>query len=235
MNAPRHVRSLVIAGILLGFAAGPSASPGQGVLTTIEVEQLVQSAQPDDHAWLRDHFRSLADRYPAEAREIRTWPAGFWPVRADAWPPTGPRTFAAASRSSPRSRVRRSASSPRSTTGWPPAAAHAPNDSARFEAGEGAEVAWAHDRGIHDLATTAATASDHRALETYFLNAHVAPQISQEEAWAERAGRIRTNERVERLQFAADVPLLLNLRHAGTSSTPPRVDAHRPFLVERQH
>ena len=62
------IRPLVIGTLamltLAGAATSQTASP---VLSTLEVQTLVASSEPGDHARLSAHFAALADRYAADA------------------------------------------------------------------------------------------------------------------------------------------------------------------------
>jgi hypothetical protein len=169
MKTSFHVRTIVIAGFAMGLAAGAAARIQEAILTTIEVRHLVQSTQPEDQARLRDHFTALADRYGAEAREHRAMARAFL---------VNPGRRVAANRASEHCKRLADLAAQSAETVRALAAHHGrlavgipstpPENSARFEAGEGAEVAWEHDKAIHDLAANARTVSDHRALETYF-------------------------------------------------------------------
>lgn len=171
MKPSIHIRTVAIAGLALGLVAGTAAWAQDEVLATIDVKRLVQSAQPEDQARLRDHFAALADRYAAEAREHTAMARAFV---------ANPSRRVAANRSSEHCQRLADLAAQSAETVRALAAHHGrlaaglpsapPDDSARFQAGEGAEVAWEHDKAIHDLAANARTAADHHALEAYFVD-----------------------------------------------------------------
>jgi hypothetical protein len=152
---------------LATHAAAQGAQPG--ILTNLEVRQLIARGEPADHARLRGHFTALADRYEAEAKQHKAMASAFIAspsvrVRAQSSADHCKRLerFATESAATVRELA---AHHGRLTTGTP---STAPSNSARFDAGEGARVAWAHEKEMHDLAANARTATDHRAIEEYF-------------------------------------------------------------------
>lgn len=169
MDTSTRFRTIVIAGFALGLAAGATAQTQDAVLTTIEVKRLVQSTQTEDQARLRDHFAALADRYGAEVREHQAMARAFQ---------VNPGRRVAANRASEHCKRLADLAARSAETVHALAAHHGrlavgmpstpPDNSARFDAGEGAEVVWEHDKAIHDLAANARSASDHRALEAHF-------------------------------------------------------------------
>lgn len=184
-----HLVSLAVPLALLAAVDTAAAqTPAPRILNVIELRQLVASAEPADHARLRDHFAALADRYAAEARAHTDMARAFL---------ASPSRRIAATRSSDHC-SRLAAVAAQSAETLRELAAHhdrlaaggpstAPDNSSRFEAGEGAEVAWEHDKAIHDLAANARTASDHRALETYFaeIERHYNQVVSEHLAMAQ--------------------------------------------------
>ena len=163
-----HFREMVIAGLAtLGLAAGAVAQERENLLTSIEVERLVASAQPGDYARLGDHFAALADEYAAQAGRniaLSRRQTGN-PNRRSGGNP-GP-VFA-----------RRAEIATESAAVTRELAAHygrlaagmvstPPANSARFVAGEGAPAP--NDAQLRELAAGARTPADHRSLEKYYL------------------------------------------------------------------
>ena len=140
-----------------------------GILTNLEVQQLVTRGDPADHARLRGHFTALADQYEADARQHNAMARAFL---------QNPGRRVAANRSGDHCKRLEALATQSAATVRELAAHHAnlaagvtstaPDNSARFEAGEGARVVEAHDKEIHDLAAKASTPADHRAIEEYF-------------------------------------------------------------------
>ncbi|MBI4486436.1 MAG: hypothetical protein HY655_10535 [Acidobacteria bacterium] len=166
-----HFRGIAI-GLLAvaAFAAQAAAQTGEpGILTNLEVRQLVARGEPADHARLRTHFTALADQYEADAIQHNEMARAFV---------SNPGRRVVANRSSDHCKrlanlagqsaatVRELAAHHASLSAGIPSAA--PNNSARFEAGEGARVVEARDKEMHGLAANARTAADHRAIVEYF-------------------------------------------------------------------
>jgi len=152
---------------LTGGAAAQTRS--SAVLNALEVRTLVASADPGDNARLSAHFFALAERYTAEAREHSAMARAFIEspsvrIRARSSSDHCKRLANLATQSAATVREL-AAHHDRLAAGIP---STAPDNSARFEAGEGARVAWEHEKAIHDLAANARTAADHRAIEEYF-------------------------------------------------------------------
>ena len=163
-----HFRTTVIAGLaLLGLAAGAAAQGRENLLTSIEVKRLVATAEPGDHALLRDHFAALADKYATKARRdtvmARTLTGN--PNRRSGAAP-GSKFTRLAEQATKSAAIARelAAHHERLAAGLlstPPA------NSARFEAGEGAPAPT--ENQLRELAAGARTAADHRSLEEYYL------------------------------------------------------------------
>ena len=170
------MRSIYFRGIVIGllaigaFAAHAVAQGTQAaILTNLEVRQLIARGDPADHVRLRGHFTALADQYEAEAKQHKAMAGAFIAspsvrVRAQSSADHCKRLERLATESATTVREL-AAHHGRLATGTP---STAPSNSARFEAGEGARVAWAHEKEMHDLAANARTATDHRAIEEYF-------------------------------------------------------------------
>lgn len=67
---PIHFRWLLVGVFILLMTAGVATAqvPPSAVLNSFEVQRLVPSAEPIDHARLSAHFAALADQHAAEAR-----------------------------------------------------------------------------------------------------------------------------------------------------------------------
>jgi hypothetical protein len=162
-----YLRTVIATGLLVfGVAAGAVAEDKTRLLTSIDVKRLVASAQPADHASLRDHFSALAEKYDREAQRDRE--------------------FARVLNGHPNRRfgggvnakfTRLADSAARSALTLREVAAHhgrlsmgepslAPGDGARFEAGEGAPAPT--EKQLKELAAGARTVVDHRVLADYY-------------------------------------------------------------------
>ena len=166
-----HFRGTAIG--LLAFAAFATQVSAQGtqsgILTGLEVRQLIARGEPADHARLRGHFLALADQYEADAKQHNAMAGAFIAspsvrVRAQSSADHCKRLERLAKDSA--ATVRELAAHHERLAARTPSTA--PKNAARFEAGEGARVAWEHEKEIHDLTANARTAADHRAIEEYF-------------------------------------------------------------------
>ena len=169
--APIRFSGIAIGLFTIAALATQAAAQGtqSGILTNIEVRQLIARGDPADHARLRGHFTTLADQYDADARQHNAMARAFL---------LNPGRRVAANRSSDHCKRLEDLAAQSAATVRELAVHHgrlaagipstAPNNSAPFEAGEGARVAWNHEKEIHDLAANARTAADHRAIEEYF-------------------------------------------------------------------
>ena len=161
------LRTMVAAGaVLLGMATGATAGDN-ALLSIIEVKQLVSSAQPADHARLRDHFVALADQYATEARRdlnvARTLGAGS---TRRAGSGAGAKFIWLAEAASKSAGIVRELADHhgRLAAGLESAA---PKDGARFDAGEGAAAPTT--AVLEQLAARARTPADHGLLAEYYL------------------------------------------------------------------
>ena len=147
------------------FAANVAAqTPPSPILNTVELERLVSSNGPADHARLSAHFTALAERYTAEARRHTSMSKSFG---------GNPNRNLGSDMSAHCQRL--AALNTQSATTVKELAAHhealakgapslPPGDSARFEAGAPAPT----DAELDALAARANTPADHRALAEYF-------------------------------------------------------------------
>ena len=156
----------------LAFVASPGRVGAQttspAVLNSLEVQELVKRAQPEDHARLEVHYDALAEKYAAEAKSHAAM------GRAAIGSPIN-RT-AANSAADHCNRLEqlnlKSAETARELAAYhkgmaagktPPA----PRDAARFDAGAGAPAPTGEQ--IAALMAKAVSPTDHRAIQEYFL------------------------------------------------------------------
>jgi hypothetical protein len=174
----------------------PAQAAPSGILTNLEVKQLITRGEPADHARLRSHFTALADQYEADAKAHNAMARAFV---------QNPGRRVAANRSADHCRRLEALATQSAATVRELAMHHAtlaagfpsrpPSNSARFEGGEGARVVEVHDREIHDLAAKATTPADHRAIEEYFkslekrYNAEVSEHVAMAQAYRAAANR----------------------------------------------
>ena len=161
------LRTMAAAGaVLLAMATGATAGDN-ALLSTIEVQQLVASGQPADHARLRDHFVALADQYATDARRdinvARTLGAGST-RRAGSGAGAKFIWLAEAANKSAAIVHELADHHGRLAVGLESAA---PKDGARFDAGEGATVPT--PALLERLAARARTPADHGLLAEYYL------------------------------------------------------------------
>lgn len=164
----RHLRTLAIAALaLLGVAGSAVAQTSSAMLNTLEVRQLVARAEPGDHARLGAHFAALADEYTLEAERhtaMSTGMAGNPNRRAAAGPNAHCARLAELNTQAAATLRELAAHHERLAAGVP---STVPQDSARFESGEGAPEPT--DTELAALEAMARIPADHRALEEYFL------------------------------------------------------------------
>lgn len=166
-----YFRSIAIALMALGAFAAQATAQGSraAILTTLEVRQLIARGEPADHERLRGHFMALADQYAADAKQHNAMAAVFIAspsvrVRAQSSADHCKRLERLATQSAETLREL-AAHHEKLAAG---VASTPPKNAERFEAGEGARVAWQHEKEMHDLAANARTAADHGAIEEYF-------------------------------------------------------------------
>jgi hypothetical protein len=163
-----HLRSLAIAAAALVSLAGSVGAQERpsALLNSLEVKQLVERAEPADHARLTAHFSAVAERYTVEAKRHVSMSQSF----------TGnPRRDLGTGMSAHCKRLAdlntQSATAVREVAAYHEklaagAPATLPKDGARFQAGAGAPMPT--DNELNALAAKASTPADHRALEEYF-------------------------------------------------------------------
>jgi hypothetical protein len=162
-----RVRTIIAAGAaILGLSLGAAAQTSPALLNSLDVQRLVASNDPAANARLLDHFTALAATYEAEAREHSAMAQGF----------SGNPNHPAVGMSEHCKRLAEIATQEAATikeiaayhaqlaTG---AAATVPKNAAPYQAGKGATVPT--EAHLHELAMSARTPADHRALEEYYV------------------------------------------------------------------
>jgi hypothetical protein len=164
-----QIRSLSLAAFAFVAFAGNAAAQdkSQGLLNTLEVQQLVKRAEPGDNARLAAHFTALAERYAAEAKRHTSMAQSFVgnPSRNLGTGMSAHCKRLADLNTQSATELRELATyHQKLATG---ATAAPPAGGARFEGGAGAPVPT--DKELNAMAAKASTPADHRALEEYFL------------------------------------------------------------------
>jgi len=148
-----------------GTAIAQDRSPA--LLSSLEVQQLVQRGEPDDNARLAAHFTALGDRYTAEAAQHARM-ASAYTGNAGRSLGTGMSVHCkqlADLNTQSATEVRALATYHQKLASG--AAAARPAAGAGFEGGAGAPAPTRED--LNALAARASTPADHRSLEEYFL------------------------------------------------------------------
>ena len=158
------VMSALISLVLAASAVAQDKAPG--LLNALEVRQLLEHADPADHARLGVHFTVLGERYTAEAQRHRSMAQSF----------VGNPTRNLGSGMSAHCKRLADLNTQSASTVRELAAYHEklavgnlgtrPPNSSRFEGGAGAPEPT--ERELNVLAAKARTPADHRALEEYF-------------------------------------------------------------------
>ncbi len=155
-------------GLLISAPAAAAQESTAGLVSSLDVKQLIASGEPADHARLRDHFTALAARYDDDARRHESMGRAL----------TGnPNRGGGANLSAHCKRLAKLASESAAITRE--LAAHherlasgvpstAPSGGAAFEQGAGAP--GPREEQILELASGARTPADHRLLEEYFTD-----------------------------------------------------------------
>lgn len=178
------------------FQVAAQATPS-AILTNLEVKQFVARGEPADHAKLRAHYTALADKYEADAKQHTALANAFL---------VSPTRRVAANSSADHCKRLANLATQSATTLRQLAAHHdklavgiastAPKDGSKFESGEGARVAWQHDKEVHDLAANARTAADHGLIQEYFesVEKHYRTAVNEHTGMAQ-AYRVSPNRR----------------------------------------
>ena len=148
-----YSRTILAGAVLVVITTTAAAQDRTALLTSIEVRRLVASGQRDDDARLRDHFAALAEMYSAEAARHTTMARTLQ---------ANPNHALAVSPDAHQMRLAKLAATSAATVRELSVyygllasgiTSPAPNDSARFEAGEGAPAP--NDRQIAELVASA--------------------------------------------------------------------------------
>jgi len=164
-----HFHSLSIAAVAALMFVGSVAAQEKpsGLLNSLEVQQLVKRAGPNDNARLAAHFTALADRYAAEARRHQSMAQSFVgnPSRNLGTGMSAHCKQLADLNTKSATEVRELAAYHQKlasgVTATPPASG------TRFEEGAGASTPT--EQELDAMAAKASSPADHRALEEYFL------------------------------------------------------------------
>ncbi len=151
---------------ILMFAGTAAAQVTSPVRSTVEVQKLVASGEPDDNATLSAHFAALADRYAGEAKRHESMAKSFAgsPNRNTGAGMSVHCLKLAELNSQSATTLRELATHHKKLAGGMPSAP--PRDGARFQGGAGA--ARPTDQDLNSWAARANTPADHRALAEYF-------------------------------------------------------------------
>jgi hypothetical protein len=166
---PVHVRSLSLAAVaVLTFASSVSAQDTpSGLLSNLEVRQLVTRGDPEDHVRLSTHFAALAQRYKTEAQRHSSMLQAYTSnpkITQMAVSMSGHcRRLAELNTQSMATLRELAAYHAKLASGTP---ATPPKDGARFQGGAGAPEPT--ERELNVLAAKASTSAEHRGLEEYF-------------------------------------------------------------------
>lgn len=159
-----HLAALVMGALTL--SAGNTAAQTSPILNIVEVQKLVASETPVDHARLASHFTALADQSAGEARRHQTMARSFGgnPSRQLGTNMTAHCNRLAGLNTEAASTLRELAAHHNKLAAG--ASSTVSPKAAPYQSGKGARVPT--DKELSDLAAKAATAADHRALMEYF-------------------------------------------------------------------
>jgi hypothetical protein len=164
-----HIRSLAI--LAVAFLAAPGSLAAQdkptGLLNSVEVRQLVTRGEPADNARLGTHFTALAEQYAGEVKRHVTMSQNF----------VGNPNRNLGNAMSVHCKQLADLNTQSATTARELAAYHTklasgtpatpPAGGGKLQAGAGAPAP--SDRELSALAEKASSATDHKAIEDYFL------------------------------------------------------------------
>jgi gamma-glutamyl:cysteine ligase YbdK (ATP-grasp superfamily) len=221
-----QIHSLFAAfGLLALTSVAAAQDRPSGMLTTVEVRQLVQSGTPADSARLSAHFQALAQRYTAEAARHTSMAKSF----------TGNPNRNVGSGMSLHCRrlaelATESATTVRELADYhgklaAGAAGTPPAGGGRFEAGAGAPEPTAKD--LDALAAKASTPADHRALEEYFMT--LAKRYTAEAADHEALAPLYVGTRIP--QVGTNHQRLARLAREAAKEASAAADMHKQFAT----
>lgn len=149
--------------LFAGTALSQTALP---VLNTLEVQKLVASGEPADHARLSAHFAALSERYAAEAKRHEAMAKSFVgnPNRNTGGGLSAHCRKLAELNNQSAATLRELATYHQKLAGGTTSAP--PRDAARFEGGAGASKPT--EQELNALAAKVSTPAEHRALAEYF-------------------------------------------------------------------
>jgi hypothetical protein len=169
----KTISTWMVAGVVVAlaiFANTATAQTPSPILNALEVQKLVASADPADNARLSAHFAALSDRYTREAARHNAMAQAFIAAPTRRTPTNSAadhcKRLATLNEKSADTLRELAAYHEKRAAG---AAAAAPKDAARFQAGAGAPEP--SDDELSALAARASTTADHHALEEYFQSA----------------------------------------------------------------
>jgi hypothetical protein len=159
--------SLAAAAVLTVTASIAAQDKPGGLLNALEVQQLVERAEPGDQAQLSAHFTALGDRYAAEAKRHISMSRSFIgnPSRNLGAGMSAHCKQLADLNTQSATTLRELAAYHTKLAGGAPALP--PRDGARFQAGAGAPEPT--EKELNALAAKANTPAEHRGLEEYFV------------------------------------------------------------------
>ena len=165
---PVHFRLLALAAAAVFTVAGSATAQDKssGVLSSLEVQQLVKRGEPVDNARLGAHFSALAERYAAEAKKHLAMAQSYGGnPRGNLGTGMSAHCKQLANLNTQSATTARElvAYHEKLAAGKP---AEPPRDSARLQGGGGAPEPT--QKELSALAAKASTPADHHALEEYF-------------------------------------------------------------------
>lgn len=163
------MRTIHLAAFVMGafaLSAANTAAQTSAILNIVEVQKLVASETPADHARLALHFTTLAEQSAGEAKRHQTMARSFGgnPSRQIGTNMTAHCNRLAGLNTEAASTLRELAEHHNKLAAG--SASTVPPKGAPYQSGKGARVPT--DKELSDLAAKAATRADHRALMEYF-------------------------------------------------------------------
>jgi hypothetical protein len=228
-----RISRIVIIGSALTTLIGATGAAAQepamaGLVTSIEVKQLIASGEPADQARLRDHFTALAAKYTVDAKRHESMGRALVgnPNRN-----TGTNLSAHCNRlaelATGSAAIARELAEhhDRLAAGVP---STAPTRGAALEQGAGAPVP--RDKQILELAAGARTPSDHQLLEGYFTEL-AANYESDTKQHAAMAAGYRGNPRPSFSSAVAHCDRLVQKTREAAAEARAQANEHRSLAV----
>lgn len=227
MKSPYLRFAILAVASLLSTSASRAQSAPSSLLNEVELRQLIIHAEPADHARLSAHFRTLAQRYEAEAKRHDVMGQSSWGTEKLAY-------LAASQREHCRQLSTRNLKSAailheladhhtRLAAG---ASSALPKGGGAFEAGLGAPAP--SDEELTSLAAAAKTGTDHRALEDYFaaLGARYEQEATRSASYA-AAWRSQSPRNPSALLLASHWERLVRQQRAAASEARASAGLHK--------